>query len=184
MTSLQQSYPFYNIGRIGADPIDNTQRNIENTKFANYNVSSFTKENLSNMHVDFAVSQPTVMFSSFHLGKGLPSSAVDYDTILTMKQENERPLEKLQLNTRTFVTVPYLGRGSCDCTLESQLQQGELAHEKKSISTIMEKSFIDYSMFPSDDKMRERVENTSHTIQESAMSGWVRGGAQTREYAQ
>lgn len=184
MTSLEQSYPFYNLGRIGADPIDNTQRNIQNKKYSTYTVSSFTKENLSNMHVDFAVSQPTVMFSGFHLGKGLPSSVVDYDSILTIKQENERPLEKLQLNTRPFVTVPYLGRGSCDTTIESQLQQGELAHDKKSVSTIMEKSFIDYSMFPTDDKMRERVENTTFTIQESAMNGWVRGGAQTREYAQ
>ena len=172
---------FNNLGRIGFDSIDNTQKNIQNTKFANYNLAAYNKEMLSGSHVNFATSQPTIMFSGFHLGKGLPGSVVDYDTILTIKQENERPLEKLQLNARPFVTVPYLGRGSCDPTLESQLQQGEIAHDKKSVSTIMDKSFIDYSMFPADENMKERTQNASYVMQEAAFNGWVRGGAQTRE---
>lgn len=181
MTSLSQSYPFFNLGRIGTDPIDMTQNNIENKKYSNYTTSSYTKDNLSENHINFATSQPTIMFSGFHLGKGLSGSIVDYDSILTIKQEQERPHEKLQLNCRPFATIPYLGRGSCDPSLESQLQQGEIVHGKKSVSTIMEKSFIDYSMYPTDDNMRERTQNATYTIQEAALAGWVRGGTQTRE---
>ena len=40
------------------------------------------------------------------------------------------------------MTVPYLGRGSCDPTIESQLLQGETVRGKKSVSTVMELSLI------------------------------------------
>ena len=98
-----------------------------------------------------------------------------------MKVEQSRALEKLQLFERTFRTVPYLGRGSVDPALESQLQQGELASDKKSVSTIMEKSFEDYSLYPTDSQMKERVTDPSHTVEEAALDGWIRGGASTRE---
>ena len=90
-------------------------------------------------------------------------------------------MEKLQLFSRPFVTVPYLGKGSCDPALESRLQQGEPVTEKKSVSTIMEKSFGAYSLYPTDSKMENQVKDASHTVEEAAMEGWVRGGMSTRE---
>jgi hypothetical protein len=65
--------------------------------------------------------------------------------------------------------------------LESQLQQGEPVTEKKSVSTIMEKSFGAYSLYPTDSKMENQVKDASHTVEEAAMEGWVRGGMSTRE---
>jgi hypothetical protein len=96
--------------------------------------------------------------------------------------EQERPLEKLMLTPRPFVTVPYLGRGSCDPVLESQLQQGELVSDKKSVSTVMEKSFSGYTMYPTDSVMEERVKNPEFVVQEAALDGWVRGGQATRHF--
>ena len=103
------------------------------------------------------------------------------ESSLLLKTEQERPLEKLQLFQRPFHTVPYLGRGSVDPGLESQLQQGEMATDKKSVSTVMEKSFAAYSLYPTDDKMENQVKDASHTVEEAAMDGWVRGGSATRE---
>jgi hypothetical protein len=100
---------------------------------------------------------------------------------LLLNSENERPLEKLQLMQRPFVTVPYLGRGSCDPSLESQLLQGEIVSEKKSASTLSEKSLSGYTIYPSDDNMVQRVQNPKNTIEEAALNGWVRGGAASRE---
>ena len=175
------SYNFNNMARIGLDSTDRTQRTMQNTRFANYTLSSFFSQNLADDHVQFAIQQPTMSFSGHAYGSGLSGTAVDIDSMLTIKAENERPLERLQLFERPFLTVPYLGRGSCDPTLESQLQQGELVSDKKSVSTIMEKSFAKYALYPTDSKMEDRVKNTSNTIEESALSGWVRGGMSTRE---
>jgi len=173
-------FSFFNMGRIGSDAVDSTQRTIYNTRFTNYTLSNFYSENLSSSHVDFATAQPNVMFNGVS-GVGLNSSMVDVDSMLSMKQTNERSLEKLQLNERPFLTVPYLGKGSCNPVLETQLLQGEASHDLKSVSTIMTKSFMDYSMHPTDAKMEEQVSNPAHTIQEAALDGWVRGGILTRE---
>jgi hypothetical protein len=115
-------------------------------------------------------------------GTGIASSVIDVNSMLTLKTEQERPLEKLMLYPRPFLTVPYLGRGSCDPTLESQLQQGEIVSDKKSVSTIMEKSFSNYSMYPTDTHMEERVKNPAFVVQEAALDGWVRGGQSTRNF--
>ena len=81
---------------------------------------------------------------------------------------------------RPFLTVPYLGRGSVDPALELQMKEGEPMGEKKSVSTVMSQSFMGYTLYPTDNNMEERVSNTQHTVEESAMNGWVRGGADTR----
>ena len=175
-------YSFFNMGRIGADAVDNTQRTMYNTRFANYTLSNFFNETLSGTHVDFATSQPNVMFNGVS-GVGVHSGSVDVDSMLMFERTKERSLDKLQLNERPFLTVPYLGKGSCNPVLEAQLIQGEHNGDKKSVSTIMSKSFMDYSLYPTDAQMEENVSNPAHTIQEAALEGWVRGGTLTRELA-
>ena len=174
-------FNFNNMDRIRLDSTDLSQRNLHNTRFANYTLSNFYSGLPSDSHVKFATQQPTTMFSGLVGGRGLNGSVVDSESILLHKIESERPLEKIMLMPRPFITVPYLGRGSCDTTLESQLMQGELSHDKKSVSTIMEKSFSEYALYPTDDKMKERVQNPAFNVEESALNGWVRGGMLTRD---
>jgi hypothetical protein len=174
------NYMFNNMGHIGQDSVDETQRNVSNTRFASWTLSNYFSQNVSDGHVQFATQMPTVMFSGSMLGSGLNGQLVDVDSKLIYGAENERSLEKLSLVERPFLTVPYLGRGSCDPALESQLQMGELVSDKKSVSTIMDKSFSNYSLYPLDSKMQEYVKNPANTVQEVAMSGWVRGGVLTR----
>ena len=179
--SLMSNYMFNNTDRIGMDVTDNTQQNLQNTRFGNYTVANFYNESTTDSHVKFATQQPNLMFNAVNGGSGVGGNVVDFESLLHLKNEQERPLEKLQLYQRPFLTVPYLGRGSCDTTLESQLLQGEIVSDKKSVSTIMDKSFMSYSLYPSDDKMEERVKNPSYTVEEAAMDGWVRGGASARD---
>jgi hypothetical protein len=180
MASLN-SYTFNSSDRIGSDLTDKTQNNVQNTKYANYNLTDHFSKFMSNDHVNFAVQQQAVTFNGLTNGNGLSGHLVDNESNILLKVEQSRALEKLQLFERTFRTVPYLGRGSVDPALESQLQQGELASDKKSVSTIMEKSFEDYSLYPTDSQMKERVTDPSHTVEEAALDGWIRGGASTRE---
>jgi hypothetical protein len=125
--------------------------------------------------------QPNVLFSGNANGNGLNSSAVDYESLLLLKPDQERAFEKLQLFTRPFATVPYLGRGSCDPVIESTLQQGDTVSGMKSVSTIMEQSFMNYSLYPLDKNMENRTKDSSYTVEEAALNGWVRGGMTTRE---
>lgn len=179
--SSTSSYFFNNAGRIGADVTDQSQRNVYNTRFTNYTLSDYFSDKTTDSHVQFATKQPAVMFSGTTHGAGLHSSVVDDESILKLKVEQDHAVEKLQLFQRPFVTVPYLGRGSCDPALESQLLQGEMISDKKSASTIMDKSFSQYALYPTDKKMEERVNNAAHTVEEAALDGWVRGGMSTRE---
>ena len=179
--STTSNYFFNSTDRIGSDMTDNTQRNSSNVRFANYMLSSFNNDNLSDSHVNFATQQPSVMFSGIAHGSGLNRNVIDVDSLLTLKTDNERPLEKLQLFQRPFATVPYLGRGSCNPTIESQLQQGEMISDRKSVSNVSEKSHSEYFLYSSDSKLSDRVKDTKYTVEESALDGWVRGGIASRE---
>jgi hypothetical protein len=182
MASLS-TYTFNNMGNLGSDVTDQSQKTVYNTRFANYTLSNYFSELTSDSHVKFAINQPTLNFTGVAHGQGLSAMGIDVDTTLLLKTEQERSLEKLQLFERPFLTVPYLGRGSADPTLESQLLHGEMVSDKKSISTIMEKSFAPYSLYPMDSKMESFVKDPKNTVQEAALDGWTRGGAATRDMA-
>jgi hypothetical protein len=170
-------YIFNKNDRIGLDQVDNTQRNLQNTRFATHMLSNYFSETIPKNDIAFASNQPTMVLNGVANGQGLNGNIIDYDSLLTIRTDQERPLDKLQLNPRPFVTVPYLGRGSCNPDLESQLLQGESVFEKKGVSTIMDKSFMKYTMYP--DMQGSAIH--SNMVEESALDGWVRGGIPTRD---
>jgi len=167
MSNYSSSYMFNNMGRIGNDNADLSQRSIYNTRFMNYTLSEYFSDKTTDSQVKFATQQPTMMVS----GTNIPSSVIDTNSQLLI-QEQERPLERLHLETRPFLTIPYLGRGSVDPAIESQMQIGERASDKKSVSTIMETSFDKYIYSP--------TEPGVNNVEEIALDGWVRGGTTTR----
>lgn len=151
-------YYFYNINSLKSDNIDKTQRNIMNTKFSNYYVSNFYPgaSSTNDNHVEFATQEPNIFFNGSLNGLP-PRSLIDVDSTLLLKTIDERGLEKLDLNARPFATIPYLGRGNADPVMESQLLQGESSLSPKSVSTIMETSFMPYREFSTDDFMNKRM---------------------------
>lgn len=174
-------FAFYNMASLRSDAVDNTQRNIYNTRFANHTVSNFFSDPAANAHVQFATQQPDVSWFSVQGGSAVGGAVIDVDSDLIIKAQQGRSLEKLSLAQRTFLTIPYLGRGACDVHMEAQMIQGENSHDKKSVGTVMSKSFMDYTMYPVDQKMQSDATNPKHKIEESAMDGWIRGGILTRE---
>ena len=172
------SYLFNSMGRIGIDITDETAQNLYNTRFGNYTVANYFSDINNGSQINFATQQPTLMINARN---GVSSDLIDNYSYIMNKTESERPLEKLSLNQRPFVTVPYLGKGYGDPTLESQLQQGQMVADKKSVATISEKSYMDYSSYPMMDDLKNRIGNPSYSIEEYAMDGWVRGGSSARE---
>jgi hypothetical protein len=176
-------YMFNNLGRIGADTVDNTQRNLANTRYANYMLNDQFSTLNSTTHINFATQQPSINFRGTGGGAGVPGIAIDYDSLLTIKTDQERAFERLQLNQRPFMTIPYLGRGSVNPVLESQMLIGEYIGEKKSDKTIMDKGFINYNDYPLMDDVKERITNPAYSVEEAALNGWTRGGASSRDMA-
>lgn len=170
-------YTFNNMGRIDNDPVDKTQQNLSNLRYANY--TTFSLGNFADSHMKFAMQQPGFVPNGLSFGSGISGSVVDAESILKLKTKEERPYEKLQLLQRPYATVPFLGRGFSNPVLESQLQHGEMIRGRPSVSTVTEQSFLNYSMHPVDDQMQLHVKDTSFTIEESANKDWVRGGANT-----
>jgi hypothetical protein len=169
-------YTFHNLGRIGQDKEDNSQRTVQNTRFANATVANYFSETNTTLEntVKFATSQPTMTTSGTVKGKGLNGQMVDIESILMLKIEQERPLEKLSLQPRPFLTVPYLGKGIYQPHVESGLRRGDMIWEPKGESTIMDKSFMNYHLPP------DYESNDIPEVEEMAMNGWIRGGISSR----
>ena len=100
-------YTFLNTDRIGTDSTDQTQRNISNTQYANYMLTDHFSKKVSDDHVKFAVNQPTMTFNGLTNGNGVGANNVDNESLLLLKSEQQRALEKLQLLERPFKRVPY-----------------------------------------------------------------------------
>ena len=92
-----------------------------------------------------------------------------------------KSVNKLSLCERPFLTVPYLGRGKSDAVLESQLQQGELIGEKKSVSQLSEMSYENYHRVPLIPSLQATISNPQNLVEGVAADGWIRGGLPSRE---
>ena len=177
--SSVSNYSFYNMARIENDDTTQTQQTLQNDRFSEYTTTNYFSQNPADSQIQFATKQPAIVPTGV-TGAGISGEKVERETNLLLETENERNLGRLNLMQRQFLTVPYLGRGSADPTLELQLLEGEPITEKKSTSTVMSQSFMGYTLYPTDDNMENRVSDSKHTVEESAMNGWVRGGADTR----
>lgn len=177
--SNESNYSFHNMARIENDNTTKTQETLQNDRFSSYNTTNYFSQNPSDSQIQFATQQPAVVPTGV-TGAGISGDKVQNESELLLDSEKERTLGRLNLMQRPFLTVPYLGRGSVDPALELQMKEGEPMGEKKSVSTVMSQSFMGYTLYPTNSDMEDRVSNTKNTVEESAMSGWVRGGADTR----
>ncbi len=179
MSSTTSNYTFYNMARIENDNTTQTQESLQNDRYADYTTTNYFSENATDSQIQFATQQPAVVPNSI-TGSGVGSEKIENESNLLLETENERNLGRLNLMQRPFLTVPYLGRGSVDPTLELQLKEGELNEQKKSTSTVMTQSFMGYTLYPTNEDMENRTSDAKYTVEESAMKGWVRGGEDTR----
>lgn len=166
--------------RLGSDVFYHTQDSIENRAYIGHTISDLYTGQQTRKDIQFSTQQPGLIVNGVTRGAGLGASNVEQESNLLWKSEGQRPLEKLQLFPRPFLTIPYLGRGSCDPNVESQLMQGESVRGKKSVSTVMEQNFLPLDKYPLEQEKRNDV-SSAKNIQELAFDGWVRGGKTTRD---
>ena len=172
--------PFGNTSRIGSDLCSIDQRSIQNVQSCNYNLQNyFLKECGMKKPIEFATNQPAVNYKGGHLGAGGCNVTESSELLLGSLQTH--PKSRIDLFQRPYATVPFLGRGSSDPVAESRLQQGELDTNRKSVTQISERTYLNHTNTPLIDSISDRINNPSFLVEESASSGWVRGGMASRD---
>jgi len=171
------NFNFDGLSRIGNDSTTFTQDNIMNMRQANYNTYNPYSMDCKGA-MEFATSQPNVFFGggTYSLGPGgcnVAESTVLNKSILT------NPHIKISLHERPYKTVPYLGKGNVDVSLENSLLWGDDLREKKTSIRLNEQNFQSLEMYPL--LNAERMTDPRLHIEGYGKSDWVRGGMQSRE---
>ena len=175
------SYVFDNMSRIGNDSCSMDQRNIQSLESCNYTLQNYFANDCSmKKPIALATTQPGINYKGgFNTGAG--GCNIDKGSELLIGTIQTHPKCRIDLFQRPFATVPYLGRGSVNPVEESELQQGEMITNKRSITRLSEKSHLPYSNTPLMKNIKERITNPAYSVEGVASEGWVRGGVPSRE---
>ena len=129
--------------------------------------------------MQLATSQPCINYSCGHIN----GYNIEDNTRLTIGKLNTHPLAKLDLFHRPYSTVPYLGRGSVDPTMEAQILMGEAGPQRiKTHNPTTEKMLFNNTYVPLIPELAQNIQNTNYLIEADASEGtWQRGGIPSRE---
>ena len=182
MQKLSTGNQFLNNGsRIGEDGCGLSQVNIQNNNFNNYMLKNFYLQDCGmSKPIELATSQPNIFYNGSR-GVGLGGCNVDESSKLLIGTVQTNPKCRVSLIERPYLTVPYLGRGPGNSTLESELQQGNFFTNRKSINGTTEKSHIPFKNYPLIDSIEENITNPQRLVESAADPNWVRGGIPSRE---
>jgi hypothetical protein len=172
-------YTFNGTSRLGDDATDMSQRTLQNSQYSSYMLDNFRPACPMRSAIEFATSQLNVNFKGSQQ-VGIGGCNIDESSELTIA-DISHPKCKISLTQRLFATVPYLGRGPSNPILEAQIQQGDLANNRKSINPSSEVCYIQYSNVPMLPSLQATVTNPANLIEGVAAAGWIRGGLSSRE---
>jgi hypothetical protein len=174
-------YTFNNLSRIGLDDCCIDQNTIQDVAACNYMTQNYFASDCSMKNpIQLATTQPGILYNGGY-GSGSGGCNIDDSSKLLIGTIQTNPKCKIDLFHRPFATIPYLGRGSVNPVIESQIQQGETIVNKNSVNNLSEQSFIKYHHTPLLPAIKEKINNTSNKIESEASQGWIRGGVPSRE---
>lgn len=175
------NYTFDNPSRIGLDNCNISQTDIQNVSSCNYMTQNYFASDCSMKNVKaLATTQPGIMYNGGYNSSSCGSN-IDDSSKLLIGTIQTHPKCHIDLFQRPFATVPYLGRGSVNPVIESQILQGEQIVNKRSTNNLSEKSYIKYHQTPLLPAVKERINKSSNKIENDASNGWIRGGIPSRE---
>jgi len=175
------SYTFDQMSRIGNDDCCISQTDIQNVASCNYTTQNYFASDCSMKNpIELATSQPGIMYNGgYNTGAG--GCNIDESSKLQIGTIQTHPKSNINLFHRPFATVPFLGRGSVNPVMESQIQQGEQITNKRSVNTLSEQSYIKYYQTPLLPAVQDKFNNSATKIENDASDGWIRGGVPSRE---
>lgn len=175
----ETDYTFNIQSRIGDDSCGLSQRNLQDVTASNYLLTNFRSECPMSSAIEFATAQPAINFTGSHQ-VGIGGCNIDESSQIFIS-DLTKPKCKISLLQRPYVTVPYLGRGKSNAIAESQIQQGELANNRKSINPSSEISHLNYRQTPLIPSIQSTITNPANLVEGVAAEGWIRGGIPVRQ---
>ena len=170
---------FNNQTRISDDQCDLSIRSIQNTSAANYVLDQQYKDCSMKSVIEFATNQPNVNFSGSHQ-TGIGGCNIEENSVL-LHTYPSKPKCRINLQTRQFLTVPYLGKGGGNPVIEQQLLQGESETNRKSVHPYSEICYNNYKNTPLLPSIEATITNPTNLVESEASDGWIRGGLPSRE---
>ena len=155
------------------------QKTIQNSNGSTYLLQNyFAEDTTMKKPIQFALMQPNMFYKG---GNGLGQNGynIDENSKLTIGSLQTHPRCRIDLIQRPFVTVPFLGRGTVDPVMESQIIQGESYTNKKSYNQLSELSYLPLSNTPLIPSIKETITNPVYLVEDN--SGGIRGGLPSRE---
>jgi hypothetical protein len=173
------SYAFENMSRIGNDSCNLDQNSIANVNACNYTLQNYyARDCYMNKTISVATSQPCVFYSGVS-NVGQSGCLVDINSSLLLgTTQTSNPKSKNYLQTRPYTTIPYLGRGSVDPVLESQMVQGEYITNRRSINKLSEANYGKFYTTPLIPSMKQKMGNHTYCVEPNE---FARGGIPSRE---
>ena len=176
-------YDFNNMGRSGNDMAFMSMRDVGNNTSVLYQTTNYQEGNCNmGRQIAFATRQPAVIYSGPHEG-GQGGCLIDVGSKLKIGSIQTHPRARISLQERPFLTIPYLGKGKYDADAEFALRQGSLslASERKSVATTSDMNVLTYRYIPQLPTIKANIQKPNNLIEETAASGWIRGGISTRD---
>jgi hypothetical protein len=174
------NYTFDNMTRIGTDGCSTDQRSIQNTSANNYMLQNyFATDCTMKAPIQLATTQPGVFYRGGHMASG--GCNIEENSKLLLGGIQTNPKCRIDLVQRPYLTVPFLGRGSADPTLEAQLMQGEQNTNKKTITGLGELNYSQYKSTPLIPEVKEKMNDPQYMIESSANTNFTRGGSSSRD---
>ena len=172
-----KNYNFNNLARIRDDNPYISQRELDNKEYSDYNIYKF-HDSISSAD-SFALSQPNVFISNVYGPAGDEPNVIDSDSYLKKSQLTNLN-NKINLQPRQYLTVPYLGRVKCEPVVESMLRKGQFTNIPNSVGSISEETHN--NIIPLVPSVKKTITNPKNLVEGVADPSWVRGGEMTRNY--
>ncbi len=165
--------------RVHDDPCDQTVQNQESAAPGTYKLTNLVPA--SSQTFPLAYQQPIVPAAA---GYGWNAAAIDSDSVLrnhAIQTNSPHCPLRARVQARPFTTVPFMGRGKGDATLESRLQMSQFVRQGKDCGTISD-TFYENQFTPLIPYVAQNVQNPVHLIPEVASKDWVRAGIPSRQW--
>lgn len=170
-------YTFNNITRIRQDDCDKSQTNIQNMNHATYMLDRFNPSSPSSNFVEFGTENNMIYTGGHQIAQG--GSNINSNSKL-LRGVISKPKCKITLIERPYMTVPYLGRGKRNIATESDILQGNLQTNKKSINPSSEIDYGGLHYTPLLPSVKTTITNPRNLVEGAAHKDWVRGGVASR----
>jgi len=170
----------YQFTRVHDDPANQAVQNSERQGPGVYQVTNLVPPVREAMAT--AYQQPVIPPAS--ASRGISSTAIDVDSVLrnhAIQTNSPHCPVRGRVQARPFATIPYMGRGKGDATLESKLQMSAIIRQGKDCGTISD-TFYENQFTPLIPYVAQNVQNPVHLIPEVAAKGWVRSGVPSRQW--